>query len=236
MAAYAGLLHVPLGVGGLSIAARLLGTPALGAPTKAACLLVIAAAELLGAQWLLCSALARHAPLPPGWFVYDLGAGTLGGARGLLLPAALGTAAAVALAVASPHGAVEAQQGDGPAGLSALQELLTAGPPARLCTFLAFVGIAPLLEEPLYRGYLLPTLASRMPVGAAVAISAAAFAAAHPSSPQDFPQLFAVGIALGLAYAWTGNLAVPVLVHELYNGVALLKAGTDAIADHASSL
>lgn len=56
----------------------------------------------------------------------------------------------------------------------------------------------------------------------AIAVSACAFAGAH-LTPGEFPQLVALGIVLGLAYAQTRTLITPMLIHSLWNsGVIIL--------------
>ena len=103
--------------------------------------------------------------------------------------------------------------------------------------------LAPLLEEVVFRGFLLTTLtkwyasaglaaicirladcpsaARRMPTPAAVALSSVAFGAAHLSA-RDFPQLVALGSVLGFSYVRSRNLLTPMLVHGLWNGGVLV--------------
>ena len=49
--------------------------------------------------------------------------------------------------------------------------------------------LAPLLEETVFRGFLLTSLTKWMPVPAAVALSSAAFGLVH-LTPRDFPQVW----------------------------------------------
>lgn len=92
--------------------------------------------------------------------------------------------------------------------------------------------LAPVLEETVFRGFLLPSLTKIMPVPAAVVVSAAAFATAHLSA-RDFPQLFAFGILLGFVYVRSRNLLSTMVVHGAWNGgvllllAALASAGID---------
>ncbi|KAJ3705742.1 hypothetical protein LUZ61_009447 [Rhynchospora tenuis] len=82
--------------------------------------------------------------------------------------------------------------------------------------------LAPLLEETIFRGFLMVTLTKWVPTPVAVVISAAAFALAH-LTPSEFPQLFVLGAALGLSYAHTRNLLTPITIHAFWNsGVILL--------------
>ncbi|KAL6969591.1 hypothetical protein U1Q18_029303 [Sarracenia purpurea var. burkii] len=82
--------------------------------------------------------------------------------------------------------------------------------------------LAPLLEETVFRGFLMVSLTKWLPTPVSVIISAAVFAIAH-LTPGEFPQLFVLGIALGFSYAQTRNLLTPITIHSLWNsGVILL--------------
>lgn len=86
--------------------------------------------------------------------------------------------------------------------------------------------LAPVAEELLYRGFLLPSLSRAMPKAGAVLLSSAVFSATHFSA-RDFPALLLLGCCLGIAtVADDGNLAAPLGAHVLYNG--LLLAGLAA--------
>jgi len=80
---------------------------------------------------------------------------------------------------------------------------------------------APILEETVFRGFLLPSLTKVMPVPAAIVVSAAGFATAHLSA-RDFPQLFAFGILLGFVYVRSRNLLSTMFIHGAWNGGVLL--------------
>ena len=92
--------------------------------------------------------------------------------------------------------------------------------------------LAPVLEETVFRGFLLPSLTKIMPVPAAVVVSAAGFATAHLSA-RDFPQLFAFGLLLGFVYVRSRNLLSTMVMHGAWNGgvllllAALASAGVD---------
>ncbi len=80
--------------------------------------------------------------------------------------------------------------------------------------------LAPLLEETVFRGFLLTTLTKWMPTPAAVVLSATAFGLAH-LSPQDLPQLIALGTLLGFSYVRSRNLLTPMVIHGAWNSVVL---------------
>jgi membrane protease YdiL (CAAX protease family) len=79
---------------------------------------------------------------------------------------------------------------------------------------------APLLEELLFRGLLQTSLSHYIPNWAAIALSAAIFAAFH-GDPFAFPALMALGAVFGIIYYKTGSLRVTILLHMLNNAAAL---------------
>ncbi|BDU70663.1 hypothetical protein GETHOR_27640 [Geothrix oryzae] len=100
-----------------------------------------------------------------------------------------------------------------------LQELLRglSGWGPALTMFAVVAGLAPLFEELLFRGFLLPVLARRGRVGMALLVSALVFGAIH-LQPTGLPTLATLGLVLGLALRHTGSLWPPILVHACWNG------------------
>jgi len=92
------------------------------------------------------------------------------------------------------------------------------------------VVIAPILEEGLFRGILQPLLIRRFGSVAGVVLVALGFAALHVDV-GTFITLALFSLALSLAYARTGSLWVPVLMHALFNAanltllIFLIRAG-----------
>jgi membrane protease YdiL (CAAX protease family) len=81
---------------------------------------------------------------------------------------------------------------------------------------------APLCEEAFFRGMLFHLLRRRLPLWAAVLLSAMAFGLAHASptvSVALLPVFIYMGIVLAVVYAWTGSLTNTVLLHGLNNAV-----------------
>ena len=70
------------------------------------------------------------------------------------------------------------------------------------------VVLAPIYEEVIFRGYMLPTLTKFMPTTAAVGASAVIFALIHEHGIGDTVQLIAVGLATSIAVHATFNAAV----------------------------
>lgn len=100
--------------------------------------------------------------------------------------------------------------------------LTSADPLALVCFGLTATVLAPLFEEILFRGTLLPVLAQRWGGVVAVLVSAAVFALAHLSLSEGLP-LFLLGIGLGWLRWRSGRLAPSVLMHALWNGLTLLN-------------
>mmetsp|Transcript_18736 Transcript_18736/g.47876 ORF Transcript_18736/g.47876 Transcript_18736/m.47876 type:complete len:379 (-) Transcript_18736:238-1374(-) len=79
---------------------------------------------------------------------------------------------------------------------------------------------APVFEELLYRGFMLPALLRFVPLAAALPLHAALFAAHHRSIAAFLP-LSALGLLWAWLYARSGNLLVPILIHAMWNARAL---------------
>lgn len=87
------------------------------------------------------------------------------------------------------------------------------------------VIVAPCFEELLFRGMLLPVAAKGLGLGRGIMLVSLLFAAIHLHLPSLLP-LFIVGVAFSLAYLYSGNLLVSVVMHGLFNAfnLALLTA------------
>lgn len=81
--------------------------------------------------------------------------------------------------------------------------------------------LAPVLEEFVFRGFLLASLTSFLPVPFAIAGSSVAFGLAH-LSVKDLPELTALGVLLACSYLRSRNLMAPILIHGLWNGSVLV--------------
>lgn len=102
-----------------------------------------------------------------------------------------------------------------------LKEILLNSDISRVSCVLAYCIVTPLLEEIVYRGFLLTSLSSNMEWQQAVIISSVIFSAIHFSA-GNFLQLFIIGCVLGSSYCWTGNLKSSIVIHSLYNALTLL--------------
>jgi hypothetical protein len=113
----------------------------------------------------------------------------------------------------------------GTASNSVIEKAVAAGPGGAASLVLTTVILAPILEETVFRGFLLPSLTKYMTVPWAVAASTVVFAVAHEHNTGDTAQLLAVGAMAGISYARTRNLATSIVVHASFNlGVLVLYA------------
>ncbi len=95
---------------------------------------------------------------------------------------------------------------------------LSASPVAAV---LSIVLVGPIAEEIIFRGLIYGALEGRLRVFGAMLISSFLFAAAHLQVTHFIP-IFCLGMALGWARWKSGSLGLPILLHILNNGVALL--------------
>ncbi len=88
---------------------------------------------------------------------------------------------------------------------------------ALACLALTAVVLAPLFEELLFRGVLLPVLGKQWGAPAGIVASATVFALAHLSLSEALP-LLALGLGLGWLRYSSGRLMSCVVMHGLWNG------------------
>ncbi len=95
----------------------------------------------------------------------------------------------------------------------------------RVALFVFFVTAcvaAPMFEEIIFRGFLLPSLTRYMPVWGAIVASSLLFAIAHLSFSEVLP-LATLGMVLGVVYSRSRNLLASMLLHGLWNAGTLLS-------------
>lgn len=112
----------------------------------------------------------------------------------------------------------------GKGGSNPLLQIVLEGhnPIALLLFFLTAAVAAPLFEEFMFRGFLLPSLTRYVPVWAAIGISSLIFGVAHLSLSEIIP-LTTLGIILGVVYTRTRNLLASMLLHSLWNSSTLIS-------------
>ncbi len=97
-------------------------------------------------------------------------------------------------------------------------QLFARSPVADLAVVSALAGIG---EEALFRGFLQAALTAPLGPWTAVTAASLVFGLAHFISPAYAVYAAAVGVYLGALLVVSGNLLVPVLVHALFDFVAL---------------
>ncbi len=100
-------------------------------------------------------------------------------------------------------------------------EAVTGSAVGRLTLALMAVGIAPILEEFVFRGLIQRSLERRWGPAAGIAAAAAVFAAMHVL-PWIFPLHFFLGVAFGFTVYATRSIWAGVVLHAANNAVALL--------------
>lgn len=127
--------------------------------------------------------------------------------------------AVICLAVASTHGtALE------PAAVTTWRR---AGGElsAQWATLLGTILTAPLLEEAVFRGYMLGRLRRSFGSTTSVLFSSAVFAVAH-ADPERIPIQLVVGVVLGMVVVRTGRLWLAMATHGLATAMATLQLFT----------
>lgn len=80
------------------------------------------------------------------------------------------------------------------------------------------VIIAPVVEEILFRGFLLRGFTARYGAKWAILLSAILFSLIH-MNPAQMPNTFILGLVLGAIMLRTGNILIPILYHILNNSI-----------------
>lgn len=76
-------------------------------------------------------------------------------------------------------------------------------------------------EELLFRGVVQAGLVEAWTPAGGIVVASLLFGAAHAVSLAYWILASLMGLYLGLLYHWTGNLFVPVIVHALYDWIAI---------------
>ncbi|KAE8662689.1 Detected protein of confused Function [Hibiscus syriacus] len=109
-----------------------------------------------------------------------------------------------------------------PATLSSVEQSILARDPVAMALYAVVVSVcAPVWEEIVFRGFLLPSLTKYMPVWCAILVSSVAFALAHFNVQRMLPLIF-LGMVMGVIFARSRNLLSSILLHSLWNGFVFL--------------
>lgn len=208
-------LHIPLSFGGFSVVAFFTGQqPLLHPQTQAISLLTIQVLEFNAALVVL-----KSTAKPQYKFSSFFENNKLLSDRNWFLSSALGFGF-IALLVCLTSLLADRLLGFKTVSNPTLKEILLNSDISRVCCVTAYCIVTPLLEEVVYRGFLLTSLSSTMKWQQAVVISSVVFSAIHFSG-ENFVQLFIIGCVLGCSYCWTGNLKSSIVIHSLYNALTL---------------
>lgn len=109
-----------------------------------------------------------------------------------------------------------------PIARSTVEQSILARDPVAMALYATVVSIcAPVWEEIVFRGFLLPSLTKYMPVWCAILVSSVAFALAHFNVQTILPLIF-LGVVMGVVFARSRNLLPTMLLHSLWNGFVFL--------------
>lgn len=157
----------------------------------------------------------QYFPLPEDWFLFRLN-------DGWLLWGIGGYCAVIPVFIVVSLINQQLWQGQGGSN-PLLQIVLESQDNLALLIFFSTAAIAaPLFEELLFRGFLLPSLTRYLPLWGSILISSFLFAAVHLSLSEVLP-LTVLGIVLGFVYSRSRNLLAPILLHSLWNSGTLLS-------------
>lgn len=206
---FVGQFLLPLVLGGLGVSA--LATTSRGRALFSMSYYVLMAASGIA---VLFFSIRAFRPLPEGWFRFKLfDRWPLWGIGGYL------TALPIMLGVSFLNQQFwQGQGGSNPLLQTVVEE---SDPIALIIFFLTAAVAAPLFEEFLFRGFLLPSLTRYMPVWGAMLLSSFIFAAAHLSLSEVVP-LMTLGFILAFVYVRSRNLLAPMLLHSAWNSVTML--------------
>jgi uncharacterized protein len=165
---------------------------------------------------ILHQCLGRFGPLPPGWFEFKLkGRWHLDVALGCLLFPLVNLLSHmnISLVPMSPSPVV---------GVSSVEQSIVARDPVAMALYAVVVTVcAPVWEEIVFRGFLLPSLTRYMPLPWSILASAAAFALAHFNAQRVVPLIF-LGVVMGGVFSRSRNLLASTVLHSLWNGFVFL--------------
>ena len=172
-------------------------------------------AMALGGISVLYLSIKSFLPLPKDWFKFKLLDNWLVWGIG-------GYVAAIPLVLLVSVINQQIWQGQGGSNPLLLLALQAQDKVVLLIFFVTSSIAAPIFEEIMFRGFLLPSLTRYVSVTNAIIISGFIFAVAHLSLSEVLP-LATLGIVLGFVYTRSRNLLAPMLLHCLWNSGTLIS-------------
>lgn len=167
-----------------------------------------------GGLTVLYFSIRDYLPLPEGWFQFRGSNWLVWGIGGYL--------AAIPLVVIISIVNQQIWQGQGGSNPLLFLAVKAQDPIALLIFFSTAAIAAPLFEEMIFRGFLLPSLTRYFPVWGAIVLSSFLFSIAHLSLSEVLP-LTALGLVLGIVYTRSRNILASMIVHSLWNTGTLLS-------------
>lgn len=187
----------------------------LGLRFKAVYVLVSYLTMALGGILVLYLSIKSYFPIPKDWFRFRwLSNWIVWGLGGYLIAIPL-----VVIVSLINQKIWQGQGGSNPLLMLALESQDTV---ALMIFFFTAAIAAPLFEEIMFRGFLLPSLTRYIPVWAAIIVSGLIFAVAHLNLSEVLP-LATLGIILGIVYTRSRNLLSSILLHSLWNSGTLIS-------------
>ncbi|ACB51805.1 unknown [Crocosphaera subtropica ATCC 51142] len=154
-------------------------------------------------------------PLPKDWFNFNwLSNWIVWGVGGYL----------VALPLVVIISLINQNIWDGQGGSNPLLSLALEGQDIVVLAIFYFTAAiaAPVYEEIMFRGFLLPSLTRYLPLWGAIGLSSVVFAVAHLNLSEVLP-LTILGMVLGVVYTKSRNLLSSMLLHSLWNSGTLIS-------------
>ncbi|XP_030530237.1 uncharacterized protein LOC115740783 [Rhodamnia argentea] len=166
---------------------------------------------------ILHRCLSRFYPLPSDWFRFSLkGKWQFDVALGCLLFPLVNRLSQINLDLLPILPST-------PVTLSSVEQSILARDPIAMALYALVVTVcAPVWEEIVFRGFLLPSLTKYMPVWCAILVSSVAFALAHFNGQRMLPLIF-LGVVMGLLFTRSRNLLPSMLLHSLWNAFVFLS-------------
>ncbi|RYR19505.1 hypothetical protein Ahy_B03g064287 isoform A [Arachis hypogaea] len=165
---------------------------------------------------ILLRCLSRFRPLPPDWFKFSLkGNWQLDVIIGCLMFPFVNRLSQFNLDLLPLLPST-------PVTLSSVEQSIRSRDPVAMLLYATVVSVcAPVWEEIVFRGFLLPSLTKYMPVWCAILVSSIAFALAHFNIQRMLPLIF-LGMVMGVIFTRSRNLLPSMLLHSLWNAFVFL--------------
>lgn len=173
-------------------------------------------AEGLAGIAILNRCLARFHPLPSDWFKFRLeGKWPFDVGLGCLMFPLVNRLSQVNLNLMPILPSA-------PVTVPSVDQSIVARDPVAMALYAVVVAVcAPIWEEIVFRGFLLPSLTKYMPVWCSILVSSLVFAMAHFNMQRMLPLVF-LGVVMGTVFVRSRNLLPSMLLHSLWNAFVFL--------------